>query len=120
MKIVNPTAVLGEDLAVKYLQNKGYKVIERNYQKRYGEIDVIALIDNTLVFIEVKTRKSISYGTPMEAITYRKLRELIKTAQYYSLTHPNLPKLLRIDAVSILLKREGNVDTIEHIENISI
>lgn len=120
MKIVNPIAVIGENLAVEYLRKKGYKIIDRNFRKRYGEIDIIALSGDTLVFIEVKTRKSLSYGMPLESITSRKLREITNTAEYYILTHSKLPKLLRIDAISVLLNKENNIDTIEHVENISV
>ena len=59
MKISNPTAVIGEDIAVNYLKKKGYKIIERNFRKGYGEIDIIALKKNVLVFVEVKTRTVI-------------------------------------------------------------
>ena len=120
MRIVNPTALLGENLATKYLQNKGYVIIERNFRQRYGEIDIIAISKNTLVFIEVKTRKSLVYGEPLESITPKKLRDIIKTAQYYALTNDKLPKQLRIDAISVLLNKHNNIDTIEHVENISI
>lgn len=118
MKVVNPIAVLGENLAVSYLNKKGYRIIERNYQKRYGELDIIGIKDNTLVFIEVKTRKSNLYGSPLEAINYRKLKELKKTAEYYSLTHPKLPVNLRIDAIGIILDNNNKIKSIEHIENI--
>lgn len=119
MKITNPTAVLGEDLAVTYLQKKGYQIIERNFRKRYGEIDIIAQKDDTLVFVEVKTRKSAQFGTPFEAITYWKLKSLIKTAELYSMMYPRLPKQLRIDGISILLNSDNKAVTIEHVENIS-
>lgn len=123
MKIVNPTAKLGEDKACEYLKNLGFKILERNYRKTYGEIDVIALDPSdssgqVLAFIEVKTRTSSQYGTPLESITYWKLKSLIKTAQYYKMTKPNLPESLRIDAVSVILN--GNeVQNIELTKNIS-
>ena len=94
MKISNPLAKLGEDKACEYLKKLGYKIIERNFRKGYGELDIIA-IDSTegkgneiLVFVEVKTRSSNQFGTPLESITYCKLKELIKTAQFYKLIHP--------------------------------
>ncbi len=120
MKIVNPTAVLGEDLATEYLQKKGYRIIERNFRQRYGEIDIIAIKDEVLVFIEVKTRKSERFGTPLEAITPWKLRELTSTAQFYTMLHPKLPKSLRIDAISVILNNDNKISTIEHVENISL
>ncbi|HSW89058.1 MAG TPA: YraN family protein [Candidatus Saccharimonadales bacterium] len=119
MKIANPIGIKGENIATEYLQEKGYKIIERNYRKQYGEVDVIATHKNTLVFIEVKTRISTQFGTGFEAITYWKLKSLIKTAQVYKKFHPYLPDALRIDAISVLLDRNGQVKDIQHMENIS-
>lgn len=119
MKIVNPTAKLGEDKACEYLRKIGFKIIERNFRKGYGEIDIVALDRDVLVFIEVKTRTSSRFGTPLEAITYWKLRELVKTAQYYKLIHPKLPDSLRIDAVTVKLFRNNEVESIELTKNIS-
>jgi putative endonuclease len=120
MKISNPIAVRGEDLATKFLKDKGYKIIERNFRKGYGEIDIIAVQGRTLVFVEVKTRTSNAFGTPFEAITYFKLKSLLKTAEYYSQTHNNLPKSLRIDAIGIMLDSNNHLLKIDHIENISV
>lgn len=109
----------GEELASRYLISKGYKILQRNFSKRYGEIDIVAIDNNTLVFIEVKTRTSDDFGNPLEAITPWKLQSLIKTAQYYKLTHRNLPDPLRIDAIGIKLTSDGEVEKIELIKNIS-
>lgn len=113
----------GEEVAAKFLQKKGFKIIERNFFKRYGEIDIVATEFNgkekILVFIEVKTRKSSEFGSPLEAITPFKLRSLMKTSEYYVLTHKNLPELLRIDAVGIKLNDFGDIEDIEHVENIT-
>ncbi len=118
MKIVNPIAILGENKACEYLRKLGFKIIERNFRKGYGEIDIVALDKDVLAFIEVKTRTSNQFGTPLEAITYWKLRSLIRTAQYYKMTHPNLPESLRIDAVSVILNGQ-DVQSIELTKNIS-
>jgi putative endonuclease len=117
VRITNPIGKKGEDIAVEYLKKKGYKVIERNFRKGYGEIDIVAIKNNVLVFVEVKTRTSETFGTPFESITSWKLKPLIKTAQYYSMIHPELPNELRIDAISVVL--EGLKESIEHLENIS-
>ncbi len=119
MKIVNPKAVKGEDLACEFLKKKGYKILERNFRKGYGEIDIIAVKDKILVFIEVKTRTSYAYGSPLEAITYFKLKTIIKTAEFYKMLNPNLPDQMRIDAISVMLDNNSNLVNIEHIENIS-
>jgi putative endonuclease len=118
VRIVNPTAKLGENKACEYLQKLGFKILERNYRKTYGEIDIIAIEKDVLCFIEVKTRTSNLFGSPLEAITPWKLRSLIKTAQYYKMTHHNLPESLRIDAVSVILNSD-KVETIDLTRNIS-
>lgn len=118
MRIANPTARLGEDKACEYLKSLGFKIIERNYRKTYGEIDIIAIDKDVLSFIEVKTRTSDQFGTPLEAITYFKLKSLIKTAEYYKISHPKLPESMRIDAVSVILSGD-KVEKIELTRNIS-
>ena len=123
MKITNPIAKLGEDKACEYLKKLGFKILERNFRKGYGEIDIVAIEEikkdgKVLVFVEVKTRTSNQFGTPLEGITYWKLKSLIKTAQYYKMTHLNLPESLRIDAVAVILN-ENEVQNIELTKNIS-
>lgn len=109
----------GELFAAKYLERHGYKILAQNFKKRYGEIDIIAIDRDTLVFVEVKTRRSSEFGSPLEAITPWKLRSVIKTAEYYKLTHKNLPDLMRIDAVGIKLDEDGEIEDIELVKNIS-
>lgn len=118
MKIANPLARRGEDKAALFLLKKGFKIIERNFRKGYGEIDIVATKDNMLVFIEVKTRTSEQYGTPFESITSWKLRSLIKTAQFYKLIHKNFPDSMRIDAISVVFDSDGK-ESLEHLENIT-
>ena len=112
---------LGENLALKHLKNKGWQFIERNFKSYFGEIDLIFKDKETLVFVEVKTRFSKSYGPPEEAVTPRKIRSLIKTAQYFKLKNPKMPDSLRIDVVAIDLdpKREKLLQ-LRHIENITL
>lgn len=129
MKIANPIASLGEDLACKYLVRKGYKIIERNFRKKYQEIDIIALQapprgalprrDSTLVFVEVKTRRSDSYGSPFESIAPWKVKHLVRLAQFYKQLHPRLPDFMRIDAIGVILSHENKLEKLEHLENIS-
>lgn len=109
----------GEDLAVTYLKGHGYKIIEQNFQKRYGEIDIVAKDGNTLVFIEVKTRSSSQFGSPLEAITPWKMKALTRSAYFYKNLHPDLPESLRIDVVSVLLSPSGVVEKIELVKNIT-
>ena len=119
MYIPNPTARLGEEIAAKFLVKKGYEIIDRNFRKGYGEIDIVAVKNKILVFVEVKTRKSNFFGTPFEQITSFKIRALERTALFYKKLHPNLPDAMCIDAIGIELDSLGNTVNIEHIENIS-
>lgn len=74
---------IGEGLAVEYLRAHGFRIIERNYRCRIGEIDIVARKRNELYFVEVKTRKGERYGSPLESITSRKQRQIIKIAKYF-------------------------------------
>ncbi len=105
----------GEDIAVKYLEKKGYKILERNkHFSRFCEIDIIALDGKTLVCVEVKTRSSNLCGSPLEAITRTKFDNICKGLYSYLSEHPEYKKY-RIDAVSVMLKPTV---TVEHIENV--
>lgn len=107
---------LGEDLACKYLQDKGYKIIERNFEARQGEIDIIAKDQNELVFIEVKTRSNISYGKPAEAVNEIKQNHLIKTIEYYVYSRHLEDEFIRIDIIEIyLLKNKYRVNHIKQV-----
>ncbi|MFZ2025075.1 MAG: YraN family protein [Microgenomates group bacterium] len=109
---------LGESLAANYLQKRGFTIIERNFRVRYGEIDLVAKDADTLVFVEVKTRMSTQFGLPEEAITPKKLHEIIKTLEMYALRHHVQQMQLRIDAVAIQMNADYTVRDIRHIENI--
>lgn len=91
----------GEDLACLFLQKQGYKIIERNFRIRGGEIDIVAVDGETLVYVEVKTRTSHAFGSATEAVTPWKLRSLVRTAKFYKNARKNLPELERIDVVGI-------------------
>jgi putative endonuclease len=91
---------IGEGLAVKFLKKKGYKIIKQNYRTRIGEIDIIAREGDTLVFIEVKTRESIAYGRPFEAVDYFKKRKIANVALLYLKQLKEIPPC-RFDVVSI-------------------
>ncbi len=98
---------LGEELATKYLKKRGYEILERNFRsRRWGEIDIVAIEDDVLVFVEVKARVGSKYGEPVEAVTPFKLRALKRTGQYYKMEHPDLPEALRIDVVAIMLDKD--------------
>ena len=91
----------GEDLACQFLQKHGYKIIERNFRIRGGEIDIIAIDDNVLVYVEVKTRSSHQFGLPEESVTPTKIRFLERAAKFYRNSRKNLPSQERIDVVAL-------------------
>ncbi len=95
----------GEDLAAAYLSKLGYKIIERNFRIRGGEIDIIALDQGILIYVEVKTRSSHDFGLPEESVTYHKLKFLERASKFYRANRHNLPLQERIDVVSIDLSR---------------
>ena len=102
---------LAEDYAVKLLTKNGYKVIDRNFRSKFGEIDIIAIKDEYLVFVEVKARWSTKFGKPEEAVTTSKLWKIGRTGEYYSLLHTDLPKKLRIDVIALEIEGNNIVDS---------
>lgn len=115
---VNNVGKLGEDLAVEYLKKKRYQILERNFRIRGGELDIVAIDHNTLVFVEVKTRTSHTYGLPEESITLRKLNFLVRSAKVFRAArskHGNLPDAERIDVVTVDFTTKPPF--INHIEN---
>ena len=110
---------LGERIAASYLSKKGFKIIEMNFYKRWGEIDIVALEGETLVFVEVKTRMESDRISPEESMTPWKINSIRKTCLYYKKLHPELPENLRIDFVGIVLDESLKPIKINHIRNIS-
>ena len=112
------TGKQGEDMAARYLEKKGYKILERNrHFSRACEIDIIALDKKkTLVFVEVKTRRTEYCGSPLEAITPTKFNNIQTGLFTYLGEHPEY-KRYRIDAISIVLTPEVKI---QHLENIGL
>jgi putative endonuclease len=111
------TGILGEKLARNFLKERGYHIWETNYRCPEGEIDIIAQHKDCLVFVEVRTKRSLEFGSPEESITLTKRERLRTVAAHYQQTHSNLPQLWRIDVVAIELDRKGEPSRIELIEN---
>ncbi|MFA3783715.1 YraN family protein [Melioribacteraceae bacterium 4301-Me] len=107
---------IGEDIACKYLTEKGFSIIDRNYFYGHGEIDIIAKISNELVFVEVKTRKSIEYGYPETSITKNKIKQIKKTAEAYLYENNIKDQICRFDFIGILML-DNNEPVITHIKN---
>jgi putative endonuclease len=109
--------ILGEKIAQDFLRQNGYRIIETNYRCSEGEIDIVAQLEETLVFVEVRTRKSRQYGSPEESITPSKKKRLIAVANHYGQNREGLPDLWRIDVLAIEMEQSGRVSRLELIEN---
>jgi putative endonuclease len=108
---------LGEQLALDHLKKKGYKLIETNYRCHSGEIDIVARQKDCLVFVEVRTKSTLGYGSPEESITSTKQKHMIKCAYYYLQNHKKLPEHWRIDLVAVELDALNQPKRIEILEN---
>jgi putative endonuclease len=104
---------LGEKIATNYLKSKGAYILENNYRLKFGEIDIIAKLDGELVFVEVKSRSSINFGYPSEAVNYKKKMKIINVAKYYILKNKLEEAPVRFDVIEVYLKN----NRINHIEN---
>jgi len=109
----------GETLATSYLETHGYTIIIRNFKARYGEIDIIAKKDGILVFVEVKTRIGEKFGKPEEAVSPRKLHEVVITSAYYAMLHDLSNASMRVDLIAIALYEDRTVKYLKHLENIT-
>ncbi|MHB8764523.1 MAG: YraN family protein, partial [Deferrisomatales bacterium] len=94
---------LGEDLAARHLRSLGYRILERNYRCPLGEIDCVAVEGRTLVFLEVKTRRSARYGGPLEAVDRSKRRRLTRLARHYLMEKRLGEVPQRFDVVAVWL-----------------
>ena len=104
----------GEQRATAYLRALGYRVLACNWRCVYGEVDIVAFAGATLVFVEVKTRRSVTCGPPEEAVTGTKATALLRSAQAYLLEH-DLDVDWRVDVIAIEVDKTGNVRRFNHI-----
>ncbi|SCJ48339.1 Uncharacterised protein family UPF0102 [uncultured Clostridium sp.] len=107
----------GEDLACKYLLDIKHKILARNFRSKLGEIDIITLFNNMIIFTEVKSRYTNSYGSPMESVTYYKQRQIIKLSSYYILINKFNNCNIRYDVIEILFNKSNQNFTINHIKD---
>ncbi|HEY2880979.1 MAG TPA: YraN family protein [Pirellulales bacterium] len=112
-----PLGFLGERAAEKFLKHKGYKILARGLLLRGGELDLIAADGRTVVFVEVKTRRSLQFGQPAEAVDNRKQFRMTKGALYYLKRHGLLEHSSRFDVVAITWPAGVKKPTIEHFVN---
>lgn len=107
----------GENVAATHLESIGYKILSRNWRTRHGEIDLVAQIEETIAFVEVKTRRGKNFGLPEEALTDKKANRLTRLAQEYMVQHDLDDVDWRIDLVAVELDQKGKLLRCEHIPN---
>jgi len=120
MKSRSDLGYFGQDLAVKFLQDRGYLVLDQNFQKPWGEIDVICQKGEVIVFVEVKTNKKEMVGfEPESRVNHNKISRMIRTARTY-LAYRKLPDYQewRIDVVAVTINKDRGVARIRHYLNI--
>lgn len=104
----------GEEAAARYLAGRGFRILERGYRARCGEIDLIAREGEDLVFVEVKTRHSLRCGDPLEAVTETKRRRILRAASLYLLSTGSWDSPCRFDLVAVRLG-PGGAEEVEHV-----
>lgn len=114
----NITGNLGEEIAVKYLAEKGYNILHRNWRHSHWEIDIIASLKNKLHFVEVKTRRTNTFGFPEDDVSKRKMKFLMSSAEEFLYQNP-VWKLIQFDILSITLNPDSTTEFFL-IEDVSI
>lgn len=104
----------GEELAAQHLLRNGYVILERNYTFGKAEIDIIAQKEDILAVIEVKSRSSIDFGNPQDAVNKKKIQLLVKAIDHYIVTN-NIETEVRFDIIAII--RKGKIHTLEHLQD---
>ena len=107
----------GEKSAERYLSQKGFRILERNFRKRWGEIDLVCQKGGLIVFVEVKSRKSLSQGHPLESITSFKKERLLHAGYLYLAENGFLGKPFRFDLITIVWDNREKIKEIQHLEN---
>lgn len=110
----NKLGKLGEELAVDFLKDNGYKILETNFVFQKAEIDIIAQKDNLIVVVEVKTRSSLDFGLPQDFVTPKKIQLLVKAIDAYIISN-DLDVDIRFDIIAIF--NNGNKFEVEHIKD---
>ena len=104
---------IGEEIARRYLIKNGADILELKYKIKTGEIDIIARLDNELVFVEVKSRTNLKFGYPSESVNNKKMKKIVDTSKYYILRNNLYNTPIRFDVIEIYL----NENKINHIVN---
>jgi len=111
---------IGEEIALKYLKDKGYTLLQKNFYCRWGEIDLIFKKDNKIIFVEVKTRVGDKKGKPYEAVNFYKLQDLKRAINFYLLKKNYFYYKLSLEVVSVILNSNLSLKEIRHFPEIFV
>jgi putative endonuclease len=111
------TGQIGEEIAKKYLEEKGYKIIEKDFKTKYAEIDLVGMKNNELIVFEVRTKRGETFGSPEDTLNNKKLKKLYLGARIFSAAKKWIGPI-RVDAVCLVLKENNGILRINHYENI--
>jgi putative endonuclease len=108
----------GEEVAAQHLIRRGFRILERNYRTRWGELDIVAFDGATLAFVEVKSRRASPGRTPFESVHSRKRTQVRRLAASWLSERPGRPfaRALRFDAIAVTVDRDGRLVGLEHLE----
>lgn len=106
---------MGEKIAAEYLESKGYRIEERNFSTRFGELDIVCWEGKILVFVEVKTKVGHDFGEPEEMVNRNKLERVKRMGEMY-LMERNIDCQCRVDVVAIVLKNDREVERLDHYQ----
>ncbi|MBU1044611.1 MAG: YraN family protein [Candidatus Omnitrophica bacterium] len=112
------TGMIGENIARKFLQKKGYTIVEQNFRTKYSEMDLVVKKKDLLVFVEVRTKTNEYFGSPEQTINKDKINRLIRSAQAY-VAYNKYSGNYRIDAVCIVLNPDDSPQRISHYQSIT-
>ena len=107
-------ANFGEEAAAKYLKQKGYKIVKKNYRLKFGEIDIIAEKDGVIVIVEVKQRGENAMYSPREAVNFSKQKKIKRTAEYYRIKSGLTDRFFRFDVIEVVGDKKPKIN---HIKN---
>lgn len=117
MRATDAVGRYGEDVAARFVTEAGWRVLDRNWRCAEGELDIVALDGDELVAVEVKTRRSVAYGHPAEAVTARKLARLRRLIAAWLRAHDVAVRAVRVDVVAVTLPPRGRAH-VEHLPGV--
>lgn len=117
MKYNKLLGAFGEDMACSYLEQRGYKLLERNFSCKAGELDIIAMEGDTIAFVEVKCRTGVDFGNPSEAVSFYKQSRMVKAALFFMSKHKLFDYMCRFDVIEVLTEGTKENTRINLIKN---